>query len=114
MLLLQASRPVCIKTFVPFQVFYSVVSVLHDPKYFEDPSTFKPERFINNQGEFVPDEKVIYFGTGKRRCVGEILGRAEMYIFAAALIKVHICGWREGAIRPENSHEVGYLSSLHS
>ena len=65
-----------------------MVSVLHDPKYFEEPSAFKPDRFINNQGKFVPDEKVIYFGTGKRRCVGEILGRAEMYIFSAALIKV--------------------------
>ena len=72
------------------QVFYSVVSVLHDPKYFPEPSVFRPDRFINNAGEFVPDEKVIYFGTGKRRCVGEILGRAEMYIFGAALIKVHV------------------------
>merc|ERR1712027_292813 len=62
-------------------------SVLHDPKYFPEPSVFRPDRFINNAGEFVPDEKVIYFGTGKRRCVGEILGRAEMYIFGAALIK---------------------------
>jgi len=69
------------------QVFYSVVSVLQDPKYFEDPSVFRPDRFINNKGAFEPDEKVIYFGTGKRRCVGEILGRAEMYIFSAALIK---------------------------
>ena len=67
-----------------------MVSVLHDPKYFAEPSVFRPDRFINNAGEFVPDEKVIYFGTGKRRCVGEILGRAEMYIFGAALIKVHV------------------------
>ena len=64
--------------------------MLHDPKYFAEPSVFRPDRFINNAGEFVPDEKVIYFGTGKRRCVGEILGRAEMYIFGAALIKVHV------------------------
>ena len=73
-----------------FKVFYSVVSVMHDHKYFEEPSVFRPDRFINNQGEFVPDEKVIYFGTGKRRCVGEILGRAEMYIFSAALLKVRL------------------------
>merc|ERR1719226_272432 len=69
------------------QVFYSVVSVMHDHKYSEEPSVFRPDRFINNQGEFVPDEKVIYFGTGKRRCVGEILGRAEMYIFAASFLQ---------------------------
>ena len=34
------------------------------------------------------DERVIYFGTGKRRCVGEILGRAEQYLFSVALIQV--------------------------
>jgi len=69
------------------QVYYFVSSVLHDPAFFKDPKQFKPERFINDKGEFVPDEKVIYFGTGKRRCAGEILGRAEMYIFVASLLQ---------------------------
>ena len=40
--------------------------MLHNPKFFKDPSAFRPERFIDAKGEFVPDEKVIYFGTGKR------------------------------------------------
>ena len=69
------------------QIYYFVSSVLHDPVFFEDPKQFKPERFINGKGEFMPDERVIYFGTGKRRCVGEILGRAEMYIFAASFLQ---------------------------
>ena len=55
--------------------------------FYEDPSSFKPERFINGRGEFVPDEKVMYFGTGKRRCVGEILARPQMYLFAAAMLQ---------------------------
>ena len=61
--------------------------MLHNPEFFKDPSLFRPERFIDSKGEFTPDEKVIYFGTGKRRCVGEILGRAEMYIFAASFLQ---------------------------
>ena len=63
--------------------------MLHDPVFFKDPSEFKPERFLNAKNEFVPDEKVIYFGTGKRRCTGEILARAEMYIFAASLLQAY-------------------------
>ena len=58
--------------------------------FFEEPSVFRLDRFINNKGKFMPDKKVIYFGTGKRRCVGEILGRAEMYVLSAALIKVRV------------------------
>ena len=69
------------------QVYYFSASVFHNPEFFKNPSEFKPERFINSMGKFEADEKVIYFGTGKRRCVGEILGRHEMYIFAVALLQ---------------------------
>ena len=47
-------------------MYYFSASVLHNPKFFKDPSAFRPERFIDAKGEFIPDEKVIYFGTGKR------------------------------------------------
>lgn len=73
--------------FLSAQVYYFSASVLHNPEFFKEPSLFRPERFIDAKGEFMPDEKVIYFGTGKRRCVGEILGRAEMYIFAASFLQ---------------------------
>ena len=64
--------------------------MFYNQDFFEDPATFRPERFINSNGEFVSDERVIYFGTGKRRCVGEILGRAEQYLFSVALVQVSI------------------------
>ncbi len=59
----------------------------HNPEYFKDPTTFRPERFLDADGKFNLDERVIYFGTGKRRCVGEILGRAEAYLFAASMLQ---------------------------
>ena len=47
-------------------------------EFFEDPLKFKPERFINDQGQFVPHEVVNFFSVGKRRCPGENLARAEV------------------------------------
>ena len=69
------------------QVFYHSGSVFRDPKLFKNPGEFNPERFLDSEGGFLNDEKVIYFGTGKRRCAGEILGRAEVYLFSASLLQ---------------------------
>ena len=47
----------------------------HTEALFPDHAAFRPERFLSATGRFVLDERVIYFGTGKRRCAGEILAR---------------------------------------
>jgi cytochrome P450 len=59
----------------------------HDPKNYADPDVFKPERFIDKSGNFVYDEKIIPFGTGKRFCLGQSLAEKEFFIFFTALIQ---------------------------
>ena len=49
-----------------------------DEKFFKDPLKFKPERFLDNNGKFVTNDKVMLFSVGKRRCPGEALARAEV------------------------------------
>ena len=49
-------------------------------KHFKDPLQFKPDRFIDDKGEFVSGDIVSLFGIGKRRCPGENLARAEVRI----------------------------------
>jgi len=44
----------------------SLYHVMHDPENFKDPESFIPERFLNQEGNFVKDEKVVPFGIGKR------------------------------------------------
>ena len=39
--------------------------VHHDPKFYEDPKTFNPSRFIDASGKFIYDERIIPFGIGK-------------------------------------------------
>ena len=66
---------------------FAVFDYVHsDPKYWSEPDAFKPERFLVD-GKFKSDERVCFFGIGKRRCVGEILGRANIYLYMVALIQ---------------------------
>lgn len=59
-----------------------------DPANFDDPNTFRPERFIDkNNGKFAKSNKVIPFGVGVRRCPGETLARAELFLFLTNLVQ---------------------------
>ncbi|XP_063915658.1 cytochrome P450 306a1-like [Zophobas morio] len=58
-----------------------------DPKVFDQPEEFRPERFLDDEKKFVPSESILPFQCGKRMCVGEEFARTMMYIFVAALVK---------------------------
>ena len=68
-----------------------LLQVMNDPKTFEDPSKFDPERFLTscdseNGVKFTPHPSVIPFGLGKRRCMGEGLARMELFKFVAGIL----------------------------
>lgn len=59
-------------------------------KLWKDPSTFRPERFLNAAGTEInraESDKVLAFGLGKRRCIGESIGRWEIFLFLATLLQ---------------------------
>lgn len=59
-------------------------------KLWKDPSTFKPERFLNAAGTEInrtEGDKVLAFGLGKRRCIGETISRWEVFLFLAILLQ---------------------------
>ncbi|XP_030762613.1 probable cytochrome P450 303a1 [Sitophilus oryzae] len=53
---------------------------------FKNPECFVPERFLGKDKLSIPDN-FIPFGLGKRRCMGESLARANIFLFTAALLQ---------------------------
>lgn len=51
-----------------------------------DPEIFRPERYLKNGVPNVP-ETYIPFGFGKRRCMGESLARANVFLFTSTLLQ---------------------------
>ncbi|KAM5291737.1 cytochrome P450 1A1-like [Ctenodactylus gundi] len=70
-------------------VFVNQWQINHDPKLWGDPSVFRPERFLSPNGTLdkTLSEKVTVFGLGKRRCIGETIGRWEVFLFLAILLQ---------------------------
>ncbi|EQB78090.1 LOW QUALITY PROTEIN: cytochrome P450 1A2 [Camelus ferus] len=71
-------------------VFVNQWQVNHDQKLWGDPSEFRPERFLTAYGTAINktlSEKVILFSMGKRRCIGEVLAKWEIFLFLAILLQ---------------------------
>eukprot|EP00111_Clytia_hemisphaerica_P004313 TCONS_00012309-protein len=50
-------------------IFFNLYAMHNDESLFEEPHSFKPERFLNTEGEFVQNEKFVGFSIGRRRCI---------------------------------------------
>ncbi|XP_036952314.1 cytochrome P450 1A1 [Acanthopagrus latus] len=71
-------------------VFINQWQINHDPELWKDPSSFNPDRFLNADGTEVnrlEGEKMMVFGMGKRRCIGEVIARHEVFLFLAVLVQ---------------------------
>uniref|UniRef100_A0A8C4DT39 Cytochrome P450, family 1, subfamily D, polypeptide 1 n=1 Tax=Dicentrarchus labrax TaxID=13489 RepID=A0A8C4DT39_DICLA len=69
-------------------VFINQYQVNHDTDLWGDPDTFRPGRFLGSSGLLNKEqtEKVLIFGMGKRRCLGDGVARLEMFVFLTTLL----------------------------
>lgn len=71
------------------QVWFLPSGLHRDPKYFSDPDTFKPERFLN---EHIPQNVYIPFGVGPRICIGNRFALMETKVMLYYLLKRCVIG----------------------
>ncbi|XP_072015541.1 cytochrome P450 2A10-like isoform X1 [Amphiura filiformis] len=67
-------------------VISNLYAVMHSPELWGDPEEFRPERFLDDEGNFREPDEVIPFGVGRRVCLGEALARQELFIFFTHLL----------------------------
>ncbi|GMS92477.1 hypothetical protein PENTCL1PPCAC_14651 [Pristionchus entomophagus] len=66
-----------------------IFSVMKDDAVFEQPTEFRPERFLEADGKTSSKkqlERMVAFGMGKRVCVGEALARMELFLVLGTLL----------------------------
>ncbi|HRN51385.1 MAG TPA: cytochrome P450 [Anaerolineales bacterium] len=74
-------------------VFLSPWILHHDPRWFEQPEQFVPERWLKDKAELPAREAYIPFGGGPRICIGNGLAMMESVLVLATLLQrfsVHV------------------------
>ncbi|KAL0307476.1 UNVERIFIED_CONTAM: cytochrome [Sesamum angustifolium] len=84
------------------QVFVNVWSILRDPAYWDDPTRFKPDRFLNSGIDVRGNDcKFIPFGAGRRICPGSDLAMRMASLIVSNL--VHGFDWElPGGLKAED------------
>ncbi|XP_066929273.1 steroid 17-alpha-hydroxylase/17,20 lyase-like, partial [Clytia hemisphaerica] len=69
------------------QVLFNLYSMHHDPTHWDEPEKFKPERWLNPDGNLKKEKVSHYlpFSTGTRVCLGERLAKMQMFLIVTKL-----------------------------
>jgi cytochrome P450 len=59
----------------------------HDPRYYEAPAEFRPERFAPHQAHPIPKYAYLPFGVGPRLCIGRALALMIMRLITATIAR---------------------------
>ncbi|KAK5969327.1 Unspecific monooxygenase [Trichostrongylus colubriformis] len=61
--------------------------LMNDERAFPEPKTFRPERFLTEDGKLRRIDEFLPFSVGKRQCLGESLAKAELFLIFSNLLK---------------------------
>ena len=71
-------------------IIHMLSEVMGDPKHFPNPRQFDPTRFVTYENNDVPIDtfhpRLIPFGVGKRRCIGENIAKWVLKTFLSQLV----------------------------
>jgi cytochrome P450 len=69
------------------EVLYSIYAVHHDPKVYDNPEAFDPDRWLPERAKQVPRSAFMPFGAGVRNCIGESFSWFETQTVLATLLQ---------------------------
>ena len=74
------------------QIWVNLWAMHHNEKLWDDPFTFKPERYLDADGQLVladhPHRRnTMPFGAGHRVCVGEVFAMSRMFLIIARILQ---------------------------
>ncbi|KAA1476022.1 cytochrome P450 [Dentipellis sp. KUC8613] len=69
-------------------VFGNIWAITHDPEKYEDPASFKPERFLQDDGSLNDDDVPMVYGFGRRVCPGKSIADSSLWVAVASLLAV--------------------------
>ncbi|KAG1841527.1 cytochrome P450 [Suillus subalutaceus] len=67
-------------------VFGNQWSISRDPDVYPEPYTFKPQRWINEQGDLRDDLKFFVYGFGRRVCPGQHVANRSVFIITLLIL----------------------------
>ncbi|ARF82381.1 cytochrome P450 [Kitasatospora aureofaciens] len=82
------------------ELLYSLTALHRDPVRYDEPLSFRPERWQDGGGLGRPS--FLPFGAGKHKCIGEAFAWAELTVAAAAILR----RWRPVAVPGARAREV--------
>ena len=68
-------------------VFAFLYYIMNDPEYWEEPSKLMPERFLDAEGNFIKDERLIPYLVGRRQCLGMNFAQTEIFMFLTNIVR---------------------------
>ncbi|GJU17371.1 probable (S)-N-methylcoclaurine 3'-hydroxylase isozyme 2 [Tanacetum coccineum] len=70
------------------QIMVNVWAISHDPSIWDDPCSFKPERFMGSNMSYKgKDFEFLPFGSGRRMCPGESMASKTILLIVASLVR---------------------------
>ena len=69
------------------QVLINLPALHRNPKLWDNPTEFRPERHIDEAGNLTKSPYLLPFSTGRRQCVGESLAKMDLHVITATLLQ---------------------------
>ena len=71
------------------RVLFNLYAQNNDPKYWENPQEFNPNRFLDKNGDLITARlpSFVTFGLGRRACIGEKLAINNLFLMITRLIQ---------------------------